>query len=207
MFGDLGKILPAPTRIVILISNIVTGHFIEMLIILVTLTILGHRYFRSLNGAKQISRILLRFPGIRRFYIKMILSRFSRSLCLCLGNGMAILPSLDISVKSLGNIVIEKEFENVISGVRAGLSLSSQLSNIGLIPRLAVNMIKVGERTGELSEMMGRLAEYYDQEVDMMLEGFTAILEPLLILILGIILGFIVISLYMPILDIGNLFQ
>ena len=205
IFGEMGVKLPLPTLIVVAISNFLAG--IGGLILLAALiaTIVGFRMYRKTEGGRmETDKMLLKVPIIGELIRKVTVARFTRTLGTLITSGVPILDGLEICAKSAGNKVIEKVVYEVRRDVTAGKTLAEPMTRFPVFPPMVVQMISVGESTGSLDQMLMRIADFYDDEVDNSVANLTVLLEPILMVFLGVVIGFIVIALYMPIFKLGS---
>ena len=163
------------------------------------------RFYKTDQGKLIIDRMILKLPIFGDLIRKVAISRFSRTLATLMQTGVPILESLDIVAKASGNKVIEIVVNNVKTSVREGESIATPLSKSGVFPPMVTRMISVGEKSGKREQMLGKVAEFYDDQVDAMVAGLTSIIEPVIIGFLGIVVGFIVISLFLPIINITRI--
>lgn len=194
-----GEQLPLPTRIVVGISSFLAGW--GGLIILVSLIAiaLGIRfYYKTAGGRKVIDRILLKIPILGDIFRKIAVARFSRTLSTLLSSGVPILQSLDITAKTAGNVIVEEAITKVRTGVERGESFVDPLKATEVFPHMVAQMIGIGEQTGALDAMLGKIADFYEAEVDSAIANLLTLIEPLLIGFLGVTIGSIVIAMYMP---------
>jgi type IV pilus assembly protein PilC len=204
-----GEQLPLPTRIVVGISNFLAGW--GGLIILVSVIGSGVAikfYYKTPSGRKMIDRILLKLPLMGDICRKIAIARFSRTLSTLLSSGVPILQSLDITAKTSGNVIIEEAITKVRAGVERGESFVEPLKATEVFPHMVAQMIGIGEQTGALDAMLGKIADFYEAEVDAAIANLLTLLEPLLIGFLGVTIGSIVIAMYLPLFTlIGKLSQ
>lgn len=206
MFASMGGTLPLPTRIIISISNFVGGIgglLIFGLIVAIGMAITQIR--RTENGRRATDAILLRLPIFGMILKKVAVAKFTRTLGTLISSGVPILDGLDITAKTAGNKVIEYAVMDVRKAVAEGKTLAEPLSKAKVFPAMVTHMIAVGESTGALDAMLGKIADFYDDEVDAAVSNLTAMLEPLLMVFLGTTVGFIVVALYLPIFKMGAL--
>lgn len=206
MFGEMGLQLPLPTRLTIALSNFMvqTGIFIVLGIIGFFIAVKFYR--RTDNGKKVTDAILLKIPLLGVILLKSSLSRFARTLGTLLGSGVPILNSMEISAKASGNKVIEDVVLEMRDDITAGKSLTEVLkSRPELFPPIFIQMVNVGESTGATDDMLNKVSDFYDEEVDTAVGNLMNMLEPALIVFLGVTIGFIVISLYLPIFKMGEI--
>jgi type IV pilus assembly protein PilC len=201
LFQGLNARLPLSTRIVIWASK-------ELIVALPFLVVGGiagayflRRYYQTPNGRMRIDRMLLKMPLIGTIFRKVAVARFCRTLATLLSSGVPILDGLDITAKTSGNAVIEAAISQVRGRIERGESIAQPLRNTGVFPPMVSQMIGAGESTGALDTMLAKIAEFYEDEVDVAVAGLLTILEPALICVLGVIVGGIVISMYMPMFD------
>jgi type IV pilus assembly protein PilC len=204
-----GEQLPLPTRIVVGISNFLAGW--GGLIILVSVIGSGVAikfYYKTPSGRKMIDRILLKLPLMGDICRKIAIARFSRTLSTLLSSGVPILQSLDITAKTSGNVIVEEAITKVRAGVERGESFVEPLKATEVFPHMVAQMIGIGEQTGALDAMLGKIADFYEAEVDAAIANLLTLLEPLLIGFLGVTIGSIVIAMYLPLFTlIGKLSQ
>lgn len=194
-----GELLPLPTRIVMGISGFLAGWGGLALLATLIATAVGISfYYKTENGRWQIDTILLKLPIFGSILRKIAVARFSRILSTLLSSGVPILQSLDITAKTAGNVVIENAIMKVRAGVERGESFVEPLKATEVFPHMVGQMIGVGEQTGALDAMLGKIADFYEEEVDTAIADLLAMIEPILIAFLGITIGSIVISMYLP---------
>jgi type IV pilus assembly protein PilC len=204
IYGQMGVELPVPTRMVIAFSNFLGG--IGGLIVLVVMIILFfafRAYRKTESGRMETDRLLLKLPVIGDLLRKVTVARFTRTLGTLISSGVPILDGLEICAKSAGNKVVEKVVYDVRKEVTAGKTLAEPMGKHTVFPPMVVQMISVGESTGSLDQMLAKIADFYDDEVDNSVANLTTLLEPMLMVFLGIVIGFIVIALYLPIFKLG----
>jgi type IV pilus assembly protein PilC len=206
MFQDLGGALPLPTKIVMEISN-----FFRRFLPFVLLGGAGAGtalafYYRTDAGRLNIDRLRLYIPIIGELERKTAISRFSQTLSTLLSSGVTILEALRITAKTAGNMVLEKGLERTLQRISGGLTIAEPLKDTGLFPPMVTQMIAVGEKTGDLAGMLGKIAEFYEEEVDGTVAALTSIIEPILIIFVGVVVGGMLIAMYLPIFDMmGNI--
>jgi type IV pilus assembly protein PilC len=194
-----GEQLPLPTRIVVGISDFLAGWGgLTILVVLIGSFVGIKFYYKTPNGRKVIDRIMLRIPVLGDILRKVSVARFSRTLSTLLSSGVPILQSLDITAKTSGNMVIEEAILKVRSGVERGESFVEPLKATNVFPHMVAQMIGIGEQTGALDNMLGKIADFYEEEVDAAIANLLTLMEPLLIGFLGVSIGSIVIAMYMP---------
>ena len=199
MFAEAGQALPLPTQIVIAVSAITKKYFPFFIAGLIGFAILFRRLYRTEKGRYQIDKLLLRLPLFGDLLHKSALARFARTLSSLIASGVPLLQGLSISGKVSGNRVIEKVVEEVRLSVSEGQSIAEPMAVSGYFPHMMTQMIAVGETTGALEQMLDKVADFYEDEVDRTVETISTLIEPILIVFLGGIIGGIIISLYLPI--------
>lgn len=208
LFIGMNMKLPWPTKVMIAVTNGARNWIIDLavLAILIIAFILFRRYVATPNGKLQFDNFKLKLPVFGQLIRKVAISRFCRTLGALLQSGVPIMQALEIVGKASGNEVVAQTVGRVRESVREGESIALPLQLSGLFPPLVTQMVAVGEETGNLDGMLAKIADFYDTEVEYMLASLTSLLEPLLILIMGFIVGFIVISVFLPLYQIiGNI--
>ena len=194
-----GEPLPLPTRIVMAISSFVAGWGGLVIIAVLTATIFGLRsYYKTAPGRLTLDRILLKLPILGSLIRKIAVARFSRILSTLLGSGVPILEALDIAAKTAGNLVVENAIIAVRDGVERGEHFVEPLKQTKVFPDMVSQMVGVGEQTGTLDTMLGKIADFYEEEVDAAIKNILSMIEPALIGFLGVTIGGIVIAMYLP---------
>jgi len=204
IYGSAGQALPLPTQILINISNNF-GKILIVFIILLAGLIIGIRYYRNTEiGRYNTDKIIFSLPLLGELFKKAAVARVARTLANLIGGGVPLLPALTIAGETSGNKVLEKAMEEVRINVSAGQSLADPMFYTGVFPYLLVEMVRVGELTGRLEDMLNRVADFFEEEVDRMVNTLSTLIEPILIVFLGIVIGGILISLYLPIFKLGE---
>jgi type IV pilus assembly protein PilC len=201
LFEGLGAQLPLATRVVIAISKKMIVMLPFFLVGLFGGLYLLRRYYKTEPGRMRIDAMLLRMPLIGKIFRKIAVARFCRTLSTLLSSGVPILNGLDITAKTSGNAIIEKAVMQVRGRIERGDTIAAPLKAAGVFPTMVSQMIGAGEATGALDTMLAKIAEFYEDEVDVAIAGLLTILEPLLICVLGVIVGGIVIAMYLPLFD------
>jgi len=205
IFSEMGVALPLPTRIVIGFSEFISGIGGAILLVILILVFVGiQQYRKTEQGRKLTDKILLDLPIIGDLIKKVSVARFTRTLGTLIGSGVPILEGLEICARSSGNKVVEKEVLNAKKEVTTGSTMAETLQKSKVFSPMVVQMINVGESTGSLEQMLGKVADFFDDEVDQSVSNLTTLIEPLMIVFLGITVGFIVIALYLPIFKLGG---
>jgi type IV pilus assembly protein PilC len=204
LFAGLNAKLPMTTLAVIWVSNktIIALPFIIAGGVLTGF--LFRRYYATTAGRLRVDAILLRLPLLGVIFRKVAVARFCRTLSTLIGSGVPILDGLDITAKTSGNAIIEGAIRTVRSRIERGETIAAPLRATGIFPPMVVQMIGAGESTGSLDAMLGKIADFYEDEVDVAVAGLLTILEPLLIAVLGVIVGTIVVAMYLPLFELIN---
>jgi type IV pilus assembly protein PilC len=204
LFAGLGAQLPLPTRIVIAMSN----WFVRLLPLLVVSIIVGivlfRRYYATDGGRHTVDRIMLKLPVLGLILRKIAVARFCRTLSTLISSGVPILDGLEITARTAGNAIVQDAIMETRKSVEGGQSLAQPLKTTEVFPPMVVQMISVGEQTGALDAMLSKIADFYEEEVDVAVANLMTLMEPVMILFLGIVVGGIVISMYLPIFDLIN---
>jgi type IV pilus assembly protein PilC len=194
-----GEALPLPTRIVMAISNFLAGWGgIATLVFLIGAAVGTSYYYKTPRGRHQIDALLLKLPIFGSILRKIAVARFSRILSTLLSSGVPILQSLEITAKTAGNVIVEDAIMKVRAGVERGENFVEPLKATEVFPHMVGQMVGVGEQTGALDAMLGKIADFYEDEVDSAIADLLALIEPALIAFLGVTIGSIVISMYLP---------
>ncbi|HEY8185244.1 MAG TPA: type II secretion system F family protein [Pyrinomonadaceae bacterium] len=204
-----GEQLPLPTRIVTGISSFMAGWGgLFILIGLISFAVAFRYYYKTPGGRKVIDQLSLKVPLLGGILQKIAVARFSRTLSTLLSSGVPILQSLEITAKTAGNVIIENAIMAVRAGVERGESFVDPLKATEVFPHMVAQMVGIGEQTGALDAMLGKIADFYEQEVDAAIANLLTLMEPILIAFLGITIGSIVIAMYLPLFTlIGKLSQ
>jgi type IV pilus assembly protein PilC len=201
LFAGLGATLPLPTRVVIALSD----NMIRFAPIIIGLFFAGgwgfRTYYATEKGRRVVDAISLKMPILGPILRKIAVARFCRTLSTLMASGVPILDGLDITARTSGNAIIEDAILTTRRSIERGETISAPLKETGVFPGMVVQMISVGEATGALDTMLGKIADFYEEEVDVAVEGLLTLLEPLMIALLGGAVGGIVIAMYMPIFD------
>jgi len=199
LFAGLNAELPMPTRVVIWMSNSFVRFMPFIVIGLVGLTFGFRQYYATSSGRRAVDGLLLRAPILGMILRKIAVARFCRTLATLLNSGVPILDGLLITSKTAGNAVVEDAIAATRKSIERGETVSAPLKDTGVFPPMVTQMIAVGEATGALDTMLAKIADFYEEEVDVAVAGLLTLLEPLMIVVLGSIVGGIIIAMYMPI--------
>lgn len=204
MFKSSGQNLPLPTLIVVTLSKMIKKYVIIFIPAMVLLFFLLRKYYQTQNGRTVLDRLLLKLPVFGSLFKKIAVARFSRTLGTLVSSGVPILDGLTIVSRTSGNRVIETAILNARASIREGETIAEPLSRSNIFPPMVIQMISVGESTGALDSMLSKIADFYEEEVDIAVVNLTSLLEPLLMVFLGIVIGGVVISMYLPIFNMAN---
>jgi type IV pilus assembly protein PilC len=207
MFQGLGADLPLPTKIVMVISDLVQKYVILMVLAGAGIIYAFKRYYATDQGSKVIDAFLLKVPVIGMLIRKVAVARFTRTLGTLISSGVPILEGLLITARSAGNRVVEQTVMQARSAVTSGRTLSEPLKGSTVFPPMVVHMINVGENTGALDQMLQKIADFYDDEVDTAVSALTSLLEPVMIVFLGVVVGGLVVAMYLPIFKLVTLMK
>jgi type IV pilus assembly protein PilC len=204
MFVTLGSSLPAPTQILVDLSNLLKVGFPFFIILVIAAFIVWGKVKNTDQVRNFIDPLKLKLPVFGPLFQKVALGRFARNLGTMVRSGVPILQALDIVGETCGNVVLSRAVNDIKNSVRQGESLSAPLAEHEVFPTMTVQMMSVGEETGALDTMLHKIGEFYDQEVEATTEALTALIEPLMIVFIGAIIGGMIVCLYLPIFDIYN---
>ena len=207
MFASVGLALPLPTRIVIGLSNFLQDFWWAVGIGLFLAFQGIKRYYATSNGQLAIDRLLLKAPVLGDVLRKSAVSRFTRTLGTLISSGVSILDGLEITAKTAGNRVVSDAILASRASIAGGDTISAPLARSQVFPPMVISMIAVGEQTGGLDEMLSKIADFYDEEVDAAVSGLLSLLEPMMIVFLGVVVGGMVVAMYLPIFDMINAVQ
>ncbi len=199
MFSDFGQALPAPTQFVLALSAYTRKYFIVGIIAVILVIFAIRWYYRKETGRRNIDRLLLRLPILGDLIRKIAVARFARTLGTMVASGVPILEGMDIVAKSAGNKIIEEAVMKARASISEGKTISDPLAESKVFPIMVTQMVSVGEATGALDAMLGKIADFYDDEVDAAVGALTSLLEPMLMVFLGVVIGGLVIAMYLPI--------
>lgn len=206
MFATMGGALPAPTQVVIGMSEFVQNNILYIIIAIVLFAFAFRKFYKTEKGQAIVDDLMLKMPVIGILIRKSAVARFTRTMGTMLASGVAILEALDIVAKTAGNKTIEKAVYHVRSGIAEGQTIADPLAETGVFPPMVCQMIAVGESTGAIDAMMEKIADFYEEEVDQAVENMTALIEPFMLVFLGVTIGGLVVSMYLPIFKMaGNL--
>jgi len=199
MFADFGATLPGPTLIVMALSDFVIGNIVYIIGGMIAASYIIKRIYASTKGRILMDDMFLRLPVVGILIRKVAVAKFTRTTSTMLASGVSILEVLDIVAKTSGNKIIEFAILDVKTGIAEGRSMADQLLESGVFPSMVCSMIAVGESTGALDNMMEKIADFYDDEVDQSVKNLTDMIEPFMLVFLGVVIGGLVIAMYLPI--------
>jgi type IV pilus assembly protein PilC len=205
LYGSMGQALPAPTQICINISNFFVAYWWLMLLTAIGVVMAIKFYYKTPQGHMKIDALLLRMPVMGDLLRKVAVARFSQNMALLLSSGVPILDGLAITGKTAGNKVVEKAIMESRVSISKGNTVAEPLRESKIFPPLVCQMVAVGESTGGLEGMLRKVAELYEEEVDDAVNNLTAMMEPAIMVVLGVILGGLVVAMYLPIFQMGSL--
>jgi type IV pilus assembly protein PilC len=206
LFAGIGQSLPLPTQIVIGISKIFKSYTPVVIALTVVMIIALRKYYKTENGKRKIDGLMLKAPIFGELIRKVSVSRFARTLATLVTSGVPILESLNIVAGAAGNKVVEEAILKGRTSISQGQTISEPLAQSGVFPMMVTQMIAVGETTGSLELMLTKIADFYDDEVDMAVATLSSMLEPVLMIFLGVVVGGLVISMYLPIFKMASAF-
>ena len=202
MFMGLNADLPAPTQIVLNISNFLQANFLYLTIGILGMVGVGVWWKKTPGGALIWDKAMLRMPVLGNLVRKSSVARFTRTLGTLLASGVSILDALEITAKTAGNLVIGNAIKRSVVSIAEGDTITGPLRETGVFPPMVTQMISVGEKTGGLDEMLNKIADFYDEEVDEAVSALTSVIEPIIIVFMGVVIGGILIAMYLPMFDI-----
>jgi type IV pilus assembly protein PilC len=207
MFASVNLELPLPTRIVIGLSSLLTNYWWAILGAVGGFVFFLTRYYKTPPGRLQIDRLLLKIPVLGDVIRKSAVSRFTRTLGTLISSGVSILDGLEITARTAGNMVIHNAVMESRASIAGGETIAAPLAKSKVFPPMVISMIAVGEQTGGLDEMLSKIADFYDDEVDAAVSTLLSLMEPIMIVVLGVIVGGMVVAMYLPIFDMVNAVQ
>ncbi len=198
IFSDLGGVLPLPTRMTLAMSTFLQHSWYWVLSAVIAFAIFIWQFGKTKAGRYKIDQMILKLPVFGQLFLKSSIAKFTRTLSTLIRSGVNILFALEIVAKTVGNAVIEEAVVKTRTSIQGGESITRPLVEAAIFPSMVTRMIDVGERTGALESMLTKIADFYEDQVNTMVNGLTSLIEPLLIVFLGGVIGFIVISMFMP---------
>jgi len=204
LYESAGVALPLPTKVVINLSYLLRRYLL-FFFLLPFLFFYGIRVLRKKDRSRQaLDKVMIRFPLFGTLLLKVAVAKFTRTLSTLIKSGVSILDSLEITARTVGNSVVERAVLQSRRMIGEGKTLSKPLKESGIFPPIVVNLISVGEETGKLSEMLEKVADFYEEEVDTTVAGLSTVIEPLMLVFVGMVVGAIMLSLYLPIFNLAS---
>jgi type IV pilus assembly protein PilC len=206
MYADLGGQLPMLTRVMMTLSNLMKNYWFILLPALILMFWGIKRWKKTDKGRRSWDRVKLKLPmKLGPVIQKIAVARFSRTMATLVSSGVPILQAIEITGKTSGNAIIEDAMLDVKESVRSGESIAKPLSRVTVFPPMVTHMISIGEETGALDAMLNKIADFYEDEVDSTIKSLTSIIEPIMMLFVGGLVGLIVIAMYLPMFNMMNL--
>ncbi len=205
MLEDTGQEMPLPTQVLMMISDIFKNYWWAGFLGIGLISSLIERWYRTPPGRLWIDRFLLRVPFFGELLLKRSVSRFTRTFSTLLSSGVAAVPALEITANVVGNQIIANATDDIRAKILEGTDIATPLKAAGVFPAMVGYMVSVGEQSGELEVMLDRIADAYDEEVEVVTERVLTVLEPIMIIVLAVIVGYIVVSIILPILQVGSI--
>ncbi|MBN1383469.1 MAG: type II secretion system F family protein [Elusimicrobia bacterium] len=205
IFEGFGQDLPLPTQILISISDFLKANIIYLILGAIGVGIGLRKYYQTKTGKAKMDEMFLKLPMFGDMLRKVAVAKFTRTLGTLIKSGVPILQGLDTVAQTAGNVVVEKAIMTAKESIREGEKIAEPLKRSGVFPTMVTQMISVGEETGNLDTMLTKIADFYDQEVDVAVKGLTSMIEPIVICVMGLVIGAIVIAMFMPMFMMGGM--
>lgn len=205
VFASFGSGLPLPTQVLLTISDFLRDHFLWLLLVPIGAGVGLGQWRKTEKGRRVIDRLLIRIPVFGDLLKKVAVAKFTRTLGTLIKSGVPILQALDTVAKTAGNRVVEEAIMKCRESIREGEKIADPLKQSGIFPAMVIQMISVGEETGNLETMLNKIADFYDQEVDTAVKAMTSLIEPVIICVMGVVIGAIVICMFLPIFQMSSL--
>ncbi len=207
VFVDQNRELPIPTKIVMGLSNFLTHFWMLIPISLFVLFYFYKRYSATVEGRRKIDEMMMKIPLVSRLYNKIIVYRFTLNLGVLLSNKVDLLKSFEIVKKIVNNVIVEEKIDKALKNIQEGASIAQSLKKFEFLPKLVIGMISAGEASDKIDEMLLNIGNVYENEIDMVVTSLTGMIEPLIIIVMGIVIGVIVLSVMMPIMEMNLMVQ
>jgi len=204
MFKDFGSALPAPTQVVVDLSKFFQNYILHMIGGIVAVILAFRAFYRNKRGREIFDSTILKTPVIGDLIRKIAVARFTRTLGTMISSGVPILDALEVTAKTAGNRTVEKAIRFTRTQISEGKTITQPLAETGVFPSMVVQMIGVGEATGAMDTMLSKIADFYDDEVDAAVGALTSMIEPLMMVVLGGVVGGFLIAMYLPIFSIAG---
>ena len=206
-YESLGADLPLATQIIMSVSNVLRSYLWVILFVLVAGSFVLRAWLKQPGRGVLLDRLLLRVPAVGPIAGKFSTSQLTRTLATLLGGGIPLVNALDVSVRSVGNRFVSRQIATISREVREGQALSTSMAGREIFPPMAIKMVEVGESTGALQDMLNNVADFFDEEIETTLGRFTTLIEPILLVVMGIVIAGMLLALYMPLLQLGAIVQ
>lgn len=201
MFEGSGAALPGPTQMLINLSNSLQTYWYIYLVVVIAIAVSIVMYMKTEEGTRFFDSLKLRLPVVKGTSTMLVTSRFTRTLSTLLSSGIPLIQAMEVVSRVVNNSIIEERLLLGIENIRKGVSLSRTVKEVGIFPPMVDSMVKIGEESGSLDDMLYKTADFYDEEVEASIQRLTSMIEPLMIMVMGSIIGFIAISMYLPMFD------
>lgn len=201
MFQQMGAQLPGPTVFVIGVSELVQKIFLPGVGAAVVFAFLFRRFYKTENGKYVVDKMMLKMPAVGTVIRKTAVARFTRTLGVLISSGVPILEGLDITARTAGNMIVQRAIQRTRRSISEGKTITLPLKESGVFPPMVVQLISVGEQTGKLAEMLEKIANFYDEEVDAAVAAMTSLIEPIVIVLMGGLIGGMLVAMYLPMFD------
>ena len=206
-YESLGADLPFATQIIMSVSNVLRSYLWVILLVLVAGSLVLRAWLKQPGRGALLDRLLLRVPGVGPIAGKFATSQLARTLATLLGGGIPLVNALDVSAGSIGNRFVSRQLVTISRQVREGQALSTSMAGREIFPPVAIKMVEVGESTGALQDMLNNVADFFDEEIETALGRFMTLIEPILLVIMGVVIAGMLLALYMPLLQLGAIVQ
>ncbi|MBP1927337.1 type IV pilus assembly protein PilC [Sedimentibacter acidaminivorans] len=204
MFEGSGTELPGPTQFLINLSNSMQTYWYIYMAVVIAIVIGISMYMKTEEGTRFFDSMKLRLPIVKKTSTMLVTSRFTRTLSTLLSSGIPLIQAMEVVAKVVNNSIIEERLLSGIESIRKGVSLSRTVKDVGIFPPMVDSMIKIGEESGSLDDMLYKTADFYDEEAEASIQRLTSMIEPLMIVVMGLVIGLIVIAMYLPMFDMMN---
>ena len=203
-YSQFGEELPLSTRVIVAISSFASSYFLPIVIVVALVAVGAWQWLQRPGKREWFDRMVLRLPGLGGIAQKFATSQAARTLATLLGGGIPLVNAIDVSARSIRNQYMAHELRSAAQQVREGRALALAMSDSGAFPDVAIKMVEVGESTGALQEMLNSLADFYDEEIETNLGRFVTLVEPILLIVMGLVIAGLLLSLYMPLFNLSN---
>jgi type IV pilus assembly protein PilC len=204
MFEGSGTELPGPTKLVINLSNSLQTYWYIYIAVIAGLIFGVSAYKKTEEGKRMFDSLKLRLPVVKGTSTMLATSRFTRTLSTLLSSGIPLIQAMEVVAKVVNNSIIEERLVSGIESIRKGVTLSKTVKDVGIFPPMVDSMVKIGEESGSLDDMLSKTSDFYDEEVEASIQRLTSLIEPLMIVVMGLVIGFIAIAMYLPMFDMSS---